>query len=144
MYYNILLGRPWIHTSSVVPSSLYQKMKFIVNDQLITVFAESDCTMIINSGSSGESSKKVFSSPHRVADIMSVGWIFKERIGTFEASVMMAKEIIRGRYQICKALEQNLQGILEPIEFFGKKDTFGLRFQPTAKDKEEMQARKKA
>ena len=56
---------------------------------------------------------------------------------------MMAKEMIRGGYQIGKDLGQNLQGILETTELFGKKDTFGLKFQPTAKDKKKMQAHKK-
>ncbi|XP_071926061.1 uncharacterized protein [Coffea arabica] len=99
------------------------KVKFIINDQLITVFAEDDCTMIVNSGSNGESSRKVLTSDHRVVDIVSVGWICG--IDAPEASVMMAKKMIRG-------------------EIFGKKDTFGLGFQPTARDKKEMQARKKA
>ena len=56
---------------------------------------------------------------------------------------MMAKEMIWGRYEIGKGLGLNLQGILEPIEIFGKKDTFGLEFQPTVKDKKEMQTCKK-
>ena len=32
---------------------------------------------------------------------------------------------------------------MEPIELLRKKDTFGLGFQPTAKDKKDMQAHKK-
>ena len=51
---------------------------------------------------------------------------------------MMAKEIIQGGYEIGKGLGHNLQGILEPIEIQGKKDTFGLEFQPTSTDKKEM------
>ena len=27
--YNLLLGRPWIHHNSIVPSTLYQVMKYI-------------------------------------------------------------------------------------------------------------------
>ena len=46
--YNIFLRRPWIHTSGVVPSSLHQMLRFAVNGQLITIFAEEDCTMIVN------------------------------------------------------------------------------------------------
>ena len=37
-----------------------------------------------------------------------------------------------------------MQGILEPIEVFEKKDTFRLGFQPTTKDKKDMQVRNKA
>ena len=40
--YNCLLGRPWIHMASVVPSTLHQKVKFVVEESLITVAAEED------------------------------------------------------------------------------------------------------
>ena len=60
-----------------------------------------------------------------------------------EASIMMAKEMIQGGYKIGKGLERNLQGVLEPIEFQGKKDTFGLGFQPTVRDRKEMLDRNK-
>ena len=40
--YNYLLGRPWIHMASVVPSTLHQKVKFIVKKSLITVVIEED------------------------------------------------------------------------------------------------------
>jgi len=33
--YSCLLGRPWIHTAGVVPSTLHQKLKFIINDKLL-------------------------------------------------------------------------------------------------------------
>nr|KYP37347.1 hypothetical protein KK1_041465 [Cajanus cajan] len=33
--YNCLLGHPWIHQAKVVPSTLHQKVKFMVNDKLI-------------------------------------------------------------------------------------------------------------
>ena len=61
--YNVLLGRLWIHTFGVVPSSLYQKVKFIVNDQLITVSAEDDCIMIINSTLKEENGRKTLVLP---------------------------------------------------------------------------------
>jgi len=38
--YNCLLGRPWIHSVGVVPSTLYQKLKFVVERQLIIVSGE--------------------------------------------------------------------------------------------------------
>ena len=107
-------------------------MKFVVNNQLITVFIENDCTMIVNSVSKEEDSRKNLVFPHHVADIVSVGWISKEnsltKMDLPEAIIMMVKEIIRGGYEIGKGLEENLQGILDPMELLAKKDTFGLRF----------------
>uniref|UniRef100_A0A2N9HWY0 Reverse transcriptase n=1 Tax=Fagus sylvatica TaxID=28930 RepID=A0A2N9HWY0_FAGSY len=38
--YNLLLGRPWLHTAGAVPSSLQQKMKLIIGNQLVTILAE--------------------------------------------------------------------------------------------------------
>ena len=35
--YNFLLERPWIHMVGVVPSTLHQKVKFVVEESLITV-----------------------------------------------------------------------------------------------------------
>ena len=40
--YSCLLGRPWIHTAGVVPSTLHQKLKFVVDDKLIIVSGEED------------------------------------------------------------------------------------------------------
>ncbi|XP_027060688.1 uncharacterized protein [Coffea arabica] len=146
--YNILLGRPWIHTFNSMSSSLHQILRFIVNDQLITVFAEDDCTMIVNAKFNGENRKKTPISSHHVADIVSVGWASRDKSLTQsnlpETSIMMAREMIRGGYEIGKGLGRELQGILEPIEIPTQKDTFGLGFHPTVKDRREMQARKQA
>ena len=38
--FNLLLGRPWIHSAGAIPSSLHQKVKFITNGQIITVLGE--------------------------------------------------------------------------------------------------------
>ncbi|KAA0056622.1 uncharacterized protein E6C27_scaffold288G001420 [Cucumis melo var. makuwa] len=40
--YSFLLGRPWIHSGGVVPSTLHQKLKFIVGSKLICVMGEED------------------------------------------------------------------------------------------------------
>ena len=37
-----MLGRPWIHSAGAIPSSLHQKVKFIINGQIITVLGEQD------------------------------------------------------------------------------------------------------
>ena len=40
--YSCLLGRPWIHALGVVPSTLYQKLKFEVGGLLVIVSGEED------------------------------------------------------------------------------------------------------
>ena len=104
--YNLLFGRSWIHASSSVPSFLHQILRFVVNNQLIIVFVKDDCTMIGNSGSKGESSRKTLVYLHYIADIVLVGWISKEKLlmklNLSETSVMIAKEMIQERYEIGK------------------------------------------
>ena len=146
--YNVLLGRPWIHSSGAVPSSLHQVLKFVVNDQLITIFAEEDCIVIADSEPEEDGNRNASVSSYRTADIVSVSWITsedsKDEMVLPAASVMMAKEMIRGGYEFDKGLGRNLQGILKPVELIEKKDQFGLGFRPTARDIQEMKARKRA
>ena len=40
--YSCLLGRPWIHSIGVVPSTVHQKLKFVVEGHLIIVSGEED------------------------------------------------------------------------------------------------------
>lgn len=40
--YSCLLGRPWIHAAGAVTSTLHQKMKFVVDNQLIIIYGEED------------------------------------------------------------------------------------------------------
>ena len=67
-------------------------LRFVVNAQLITVFAEDDCTMIVNPALEEGSDEKAQVSPHHMADIVSVGWVLKDKsvIGTRipEASIL--------------------------------------------------------
>jgi len=47
--YNCLLGRPWIHSSGAVPSSLHQKVKLIADGRLVTIKAEEDIITTVTS-----------------------------------------------------------------------------------------------
>ena len=40
--FNLLLGQPWIHRVGAIPSSLYQKVKFIHDGQVITIWYTKD------------------------------------------------------------------------------------------------------
>nr|XP_027122183.1 uncharacterized protein LOC113739139 [Coffea arabica] len=146
--YNVLLGRPWIHSSGAVPFSLYQVLKFVVNDQLLTIFTEENYIVIADSEPKENGNRNASVSSYRTTDIVSVSWItseaLKDEMVLPAANVMMAKEMIRGGYEFDKGLGCNLQGILKPVELIEKKDLFGLGFRPTARDIKEMKARKKA
>ncbi|PKI50780.1 hypothetical protein CRG98_028834 [Punica granatum] len=38
--FSLLLGKPWIHSADAIPSSLHQKLKFIVEERIITCLGE--------------------------------------------------------------------------------------------------------
>lgn len=38
--FNLLLGRPWLHENRAVPSTLHQKVKLPINDEIVTIEAE--------------------------------------------------------------------------------------------------------
>ena len=40
--YTMLLGRPWIHEAGAVPSTLHQRVKFVVEGKLITIKVEEE------------------------------------------------------------------------------------------------------
>ena len=40
--YNVLLGRPWLHTYGIVPSTLHQCFKFLSNGEVKRVSADAD------------------------------------------------------------------------------------------------------
>lgn len=40
--YSYILGRPWIHSSDVVTSTLHQRLEFLVDDKLVVVEGEED------------------------------------------------------------------------------------------------------
>jgi hypothetical protein len=46
--YSMLLGRPWIHAARVVASSLHQRVKFIINGNLVIVRAEEALAIVRN------------------------------------------------------------------------------------------------
>ncbi|XP_073264245.1 uncharacterized protein [Populus alba] len=46
--YSILLGRPWIHAARAVTSSLHQRLKFIINGNLVIVKAKETLSMTRN------------------------------------------------------------------------------------------------
>ena len=41
--YSCLLGRPWIHSVRVVPSTLHQKLKFMVDGRLVRIIYRIHC-----------------------------------------------------------------------------------------------------
>ncbi|KAJ9675277.1 hypothetical protein PVL29_024295 [Vitis rotundifolia] len=67
--FNLLLSRPWIYRAGAIPSSLYQKVKFIHDGQVITIQSIGD--MFI-------SSELVLQISHSDDDLFLIGFTFNE------------------------------------------------------------------
>ena len=67
--FNLLLGRPWIHSVSAIPSSLHLKVKFIHDGQVIT---------ISSTGGAHLTSEPVLEISHGGDDFLMIGFAFDE------------------------------------------------------------------
>uniref|UniRef100_A0A2N9FZE4 RNA-directed DNA polymerase n=1 Tax=Fagus sylvatica TaxID=28930 RepID=A0A2N9FZE4_FAGSY len=125
--YNLLLGRPWLHTAGAVPSSLHQKMKLIIGNQLVTILAEEPIS-IYNDGeipyidgcAPEEASFHSFEFVtviHRVAAV-------EPRLS--KAGIMVAKEFVKAGFQPGQGLGYANQGRTTIVTLEGNKDKYGL------------------
>ena len=67
--FNLLLGRPWIHEAGAIPSSLYQKVKFIHEERIITIQPDKDVVT---------SFEPVLQISHSEDDLHLTGFVFDE------------------------------------------------------------------
>uniref|UniRef100_A0A2N9I9H2 G-patch domain-containing protein n=1 Tax=Fagus sylvatica TaxID=28930 RepID=A0A2N9I9H2_FAGSY len=135
--YNLLLGRPWLHTAGAVPSSLHQKMKLIIGNQLVTILAEEPIS-IYNDGeipyidgcAPEEASFHSFEFVtviHRVAAV-------EPRLS--KAGIMVAKEFVKAGFQPGQGLGYANQGRTTIVTLEGNKDKYGLGYTPTRRDRQ--------
>ena len=67
--FNLFLGHPWIHEVSSIPSSFYQKVKFIPEGRVISIQSDRDVIT---------SSKPVLQISHSDDDLHLTGFTFDE------------------------------------------------------------------
>jgi hypothetical protein len=135
--YNLLLGRPWLHTAGAVPSSLHQKMKFIIGNQLVTILAEEPIS-IYNDGAvpyidRGASEEASFHSFEFVTVIHKVAAVEPK---LSKAGMMVAKEFIKAGFQLGQGLGCANQGRTAIVALKGNRDRYGLGYTPTRKDRQ--------
>ncbi|XP_060175420.1 uncharacterized protein LOC132606099 [Lycium barbarum] len=131
--YNLLIERPWIHMAGAIPSTLHQNLKFVWNHQKVVIHGEG------NNSIYPENSIPVIESVERLD-----GSIFhiKETMCTIQAEgvklprvlMMVAWEMLKNGFKPGRGLRVNLDGIVEPIQLPGQKDTFGLGYEPTLEE----------
>jgi len=74
--YNFLLGRPWIHSVGVVLSMLHQKLKFIVEGQLVILSGEEDILVSCSSSMPYvEAAKESLETSFQALEIVSCAYV---------------------------------------------------------------------
>ncbi|XP_052886992.1 uncharacterized protein LOC108476994 [Gossypium arboreum] len=150
---NRLLGRPWIHSAGAVLSSLHQKLKLVLEGQLIMINTEEDIIATVSSDAPYlETNDEAIECSFRSLKFVNVTFITEgSKILTLKLSkttrmslqLMVGKGALPGR-----GLERHLQGRVETLVLKDKRDRFGLGFKPDVrqrkKELEKKQERKRA
>ena len=136
--YSCLLGRPWIHAAGVVPSTLHQKLKFVINDKLIIVSGEED--FIVSGPLSSkyiETAEEALEISFQALEIVSNAYVEPFQINPYlsDASLMMAKTMLKKGYKYGDGLGRNGTRLVVPLDLVGNKGRYGLGYKPTQADK---------
>ncbi|GKU94990.1 hypothetical protein SLEP1_g8408 [Rubroshorea leprosula] len=141
--FNMLLGRPWIHVSGTVTSTLHQKVKYIVNGVLVTVNGKEEhvirkATTIPYLGID----PGTYESFYHSMECVVASYIHPKFKGKWaemaKPAKVAAKIMLSCHYQLGEGLGLNGQGILEPIEEIQTWGTFGLGYKPKKEDWQRM------
>ncbi|KAJ9168964.1 hypothetical protein P3X46_020437 [Hevea brasiliensis] len=123
--YTMLLGRPWIHSANAVPSTLHQKIKYIMDGKIITVRGE-EAILVTKPQSLPyvEAAEESLESSFQALELQDTG--------NEGAMAMVAKVMSRNGYQEGKGLGTALQGIVESIPAIQKVGRCGLGYEEDA------------
>ena len=132
--YNCLLGRLWIHSVGVVPSTLHQKLKFVVEGHLVIVSGEEDILVSISSSmpyvEAAEESLETAFQPFEVVSISSTD-SFSGQPCLSDTVVMVARVMLGNGYEPGMGLGKDNGGITSLISAKGNRGKFGLGYKPT-------------
>jgi len=132
--YNYLLGHPWIHSVGVVPSTLHQKLKFVVEGHLVIVSGEEDilvsCPSSMPYVEAAEESLETAFQSFEVVNIASVD-SFSRQPCLSDTAVMVAWVMLGNGYEPKMGLGKNNGGRTSLISTRGNRGKFGLGYKPT-------------
>ncbi|XP_040940232.1 uncharacterized protein [Gossypium hirsutum] len=151
--YNCLLGRPWIHSTGAVPSSLHQKLKLVSEGRLIMIKAEEDIIATVsNNAPYLEIDDEAIECSFRSLEFFNAMFITEgskilvpklSKITRMSLQLMIGRGALPGR-----GLAKHLQGRVKTSMPKDKRDRFGLGFKPDVKQKrmelEKKQKRRRA
>ena len=146
--YNCLLERPWIHITGAIPSTLHQKIKFVIEGQLVSIAAEKD--MIVATSSRApyvETDEKAVECSFRSLEFVNAMYvgegtkILVPKLSEITHSII--KQVINKKARVEKGLGKKLQGMLKPIAIIQKKDRFRLGYKPDRRERQRFMKEKR-
>ncbi|XP_070034893.1 uncharacterized protein [Nicotiana tomentosiformis] len=146
--YNFLLGRPWIHATGVVPSTLHQMVKFKHENQEIIVHGEDEQSIYrelsVPCLEAREGGEHIVYKDFEivVTDQCEEGLPFPQPCLS-NVSVMVATEMIKHGYKPGKGLGVSPQVIIEHVTSTATEKFFGVGFRATEADRKWADERKK-
>ncbi|KAL5124020.1 hypothetical protein HKD37_02G004500 [Glycine soja] len=136
-----LLGRLWIHSVGVVPSTLHQKLKFVVEGHLVIVSGEEDilvsCPSSMPYVEAAEESLETAFQSFEVVSIASVD-SFSGQPCLSDTAMMVARVMLGNGYEPGMGLGKNNGGRTSLISTRGNRGMFGLGYKPTQRTYEKV------
>ena len=116
--YSCLLGRPWIHLVGVVPSTLHQKLKFVVEGHLVIVSGEED--ILVSCPSSMpyvEAAEESLETAFQSFEVVRISFVdsFSGQPCLSDMAVMVARVMLRNGYESGMGLGKDNGGITSLI-----------------------------
>ncbi|XP_039021236.1 uncharacterized protein LOC120153320 [Hibiscus syriacus] len=148
--YNCLLGRPWIHAAGAVPSSLHQKLKFIIDRRLVSIGAEQEIIASVTSETPYiDINEDTLECSFRALEFINATYVAEDsripRPALSNYTKMTVRQTLGRGAKIGKGLGKELQGQLRHITVEWKNDRFGLGFKPTFQQRgQEMKKKNQA
>ena len=132
--YNCLLGRPWIHIVGAVPSILHQKIKFIIERQLVFIAAKEDMIAATSSRTPYvEADEKAMECSFRSLEFVNAMYVGEGAkvpvLKLLENTHSGIRQVLGKRARVEKGLGKRLQVMLRLIVVIQKRDRFDLGYK---------------
>jgi hypothetical protein len=125
--YSCLLGRPWIHAAGAVTSTLHQKLKFVVDDKLITVAGEEDIFVShLSSFQYVEAGEESLQTTFQALEVANA-------VATFEKTCVKKPKVLATFWKDDKMLARGggSKGCEQLWDIPMKKDKYGVGYKPS-------------
>ena len=130
--YSMLLKKPWLYIVGVITSTFHRRLKFISENQLITIMAEKPIT-IFQETSIPYIDANVFleASFHSFELVSMIHNVLNLEFGWSAVLLMAAKEMLKFSYKLGQGLGAVGCGSPALIELSDNKGRFDLGYEPT-------------